>query len=501
MADDIFGLNARGIARTNETNRRVLGALPRAPQIKRRVLDGSGSDDGGSGSGSCACCDPSNCDDYPISIDGCTACNASPREWQVVFGSMDSADCPNFSSPQTITHYAYCVYRSTSFLCHGAAALGGCSGISTDCCTGEGTFTFDGDQWQLTSDDCSAGCSASNTPVCVFKSTGVMYDAGDTVTRPCVGGYFTTFGLDMSGDWVRGSPDNCPDASAPALTLGNECNGIEIYLVPCCPEQEVLDEVAYSFFELSVSEERDDENRNGTTLTLYIGDIAAIVWEMPIGKDWCCLCENKLELRCCGPYGFSGVPESVCISPKTVATGTIRIGVSNDNDTIGSISWGGCCNPFGVDSDEIPRSFLITTSMLPQCYDGGTFYDHLDTFCCVKASGVFVLTWDPTYAAWVYLFGPDACDPNAFEDDPFTGFTLSRFELICSAGVWNLRLYAFTGADVFNPGMDDGASTIPLIDCNSPVGWLTGDQPLTPGDGLCPIPQCAWNPVSIVPII
>lgn len=47
MTDKLWLLDTPSMERTRETNRRVLGALPRAPQRRRRIYDGGSTGSGG----------------------------------------------------------------------------------------------------------------------------------------------------------------------------------------------------------------------------------------------------------------------------------------------------------------------------------------------------------------------------------------------------------------------------------------------------------------------
>lgn len=432
--------------------------------------DTSGSVNSNTGTGSCSCCNPSNCIDYPVPLTDCAACDSGAREWTFNLGDMATALCSNLDLTPTLTHVSYCVYRSSTFQCAAAAAISGCSNSATCDCTGDVTWTNQsGTAWVATSNTCVGdGCDAPVEPNC----TGVD---GQEITTPC---YATNYDIYDSGVTQGGATiwektgGNCTESSPPSRFA--ECTS-EAVRVPCCVAAgDIAEGEVYSYFELSIDDTVTD-GRAGTTLTLWVGDGAAVTWVMPLGKTWCCTCENKLELSCCGPWSFSNIPETICVSPEDF---------SDDRYVPAGEAWGGTCCVL-TDAGELPRYMQVDISMGDDAYP--------DPCCSGTASGSFVLEYNATLGAYVYDFrdiNDDACFGDC-DDTPESVRTTVSYRMTCGGSTLTLILQVLVCANdspCDTPpgiGICSGETamswtfTSPTVECDAAAGFT-----LTKSGGL-----------------
>lgn len=423
--------------------------------------DGGGtSTDFNTGSGYCGCCNPSNCADYPIPLSGCAACDSGPREWSINFGNMGTGLCTNFSGTMHLEYVSYCIYQSATFQCPGAAAVNGC-GAAASCCNGQMTiYTYTSlDGWTADSSACPAGCTAGSAPACnLDPDTGLEYADGSTLLRPCLGDTYDLYGW-VGSAWVLGAGETgC--STPPTEVIYSGCPAGETYAAPCCSD--ALEGDQYSYLELSLSSSRDGDNRSLTTLSLMIGGIAAITWHLPIGKDWCCTCENKMELKCCGPYGFSNVPETLCVAPLDFD--------STDLYVDPGAGLGDCC--VLNDDGKVPRYFTFSAGLADDAF--------LLPCCSETASGDFIVEFDQAAGYWTFTIEEDLCLGDCDDDSTGNGHkTMSSWKLICSGGGFALGLYVTeyeTGTCPPEIGVgserlvSSWSLSAPLANCNAPEG-------------------------------
>ncbi len=398
---------------------------------------------------SCACCDPSNCADYTQPTPD-SECTESPFGWEVNFGNSITLGLHCFGmdfdelGAIEVEYVSYGVWRSATFNCDGSALIGGCNAADgAECCTGSAVMHWDESDaaWTETSNDCSEGCT-SQIP---SDNPGVDGD----VTVPCTDNTNYDIFISLDGTTWTMTGGNCashpvPDAGAyPPVGAG------DVRHFPCCADPSSLPTGSqYAWFELSIDNTRDADNRSGTTLELIIGGVAAFTYVLPIGKDWCCTCENKMELKCCGPWTFRFIPESVCVRPMTPQDVGLAYVEAPE-------SWA-CC--------VTRASHLGFTAAMPRFYEFEIAMDDPTHACCAgNASGLFALEWNSDSGQWESgsmvtcelgttptPFAGDcvATDPPGHAPGAGdTSETFARWILFCAGGVLSLVMRVFKLVD------------------------------------------------------
>lgn len=400
MADDGFILTRRATERIAETVRRTLGALPRVPQVKRRVFDGADDQSDTSAGASCGCCDPTNCADYLQATQNDDDCPESPFGWEVNFGSaldltllcsgLPADGDGNFE----LLYVDYGVWRSETFTCQDEATTGGCNTTTSGCC-GEAVdeYDWDGDSYALTGPTNCTGNCASTSP-------GWTEDRGP-VNQPCrpTSGDLSEY-VWISNDGATWEVTANACASEPPEPPRAPLFSGDTYPNSCCNTASTGPGGAtdqYAYIQLTIDNTRDSDGRSNTRLELIVGGVAAFTYRPRVGFDWCCSCENKLELQCCGPWAFRYLPESICVKPADPT--------QLDGRYVDAPEGWSCCAPYFTEGDEeipkLPRYVMIDIAASEDACPSGT--------CCSQASGQFVLEWYEAGGYWEYTF-PPACD-------------------------------------------------------------------------------------------
>lgn len=410
MSEQGFGLTRKSAMRVKQTVDLTLGTLGRVPQVKRRRYDDeAGNPVFQSTGGSCGCCDPTNCAGYTQPLAN-SDCEEGPFGWEVNFGNDITLNqlCTGLpldgNGAFELSYVDYGVWRSETFTCPGSSTVGGCNDeAATDCCTGSVTYTLTDGVWVSGgSGDCSEGCSESSAaPQCLTQNGGMPYNEGDTQTRPCVDTTATAIFIRSGGQWVRTGGACDEGTTGPATNPDISCDG-ELYEVPCCGDATpVGDGDQYSYIQLTVNNARNSDNRSQTKLELIVGGVAAFTYVLPIGRDFCCTCEQKFELKCCGPWAFRFLPESICLRPMSP--------LDFDELYVDAPEGIDCC-VVRVEDNKMPRFFEFEIEMS----------DGTHPCCAGNASGQFILEWDGNLAG-LWVSAPLVVCPLNSTPGPFAG--------------------------------------------------------------------------------
>lgn len=392
---------------------RTVSARKRTPQPW--ITGGSTTNSSTSDGASCGCCDPTNCAHYLQPLSNDDDCPEGPFGWEVNFGNSITLGqlCQNLTKDSEgnfeLEYVGYGVWRSESFTCNGEAVAGGCNASGSGTCTeirpSPGSCTGDSEwigvagspnYWQLVSADCSAGCTPTGPggiPSVGQEGTGSCAPNLNDIEAACI------WYPDGAGGWTLADDSLCPCGCGDPPEFESSETYQGGYNTACAESGtgSVESGTQYSWIQLTTDNTRDADGRSNTKLELIVGGVAAFTFRPRIGFDWCCSCENKLELQCCGPFAFKFIPESVCVKPMAPS--------DFDDKYVDAPDGWACCAPYFTDAGEeipkLPKYVMIEVAASESGCPDGT--------CCEQASGMFVLEWDAFAGGWVYRF-PPACD-------------------------------------------------------------------------------------------
>lgn len=358
------------------------GSKSRGSQLIRAAsmpVTSSDSDTTSSDGASCGCCDPTNCAHYLQPLANDDDCPEGPFGWEVNFGNSITLGqlCQNLTKDSEgnfeLSYVGYGVWRSESFTCNGTAQIGGCNSESAGCCGGQtDTYDFESGSYVLQGE---TNC----TGTCVSGAPAVESDYGpiEQPCRPTTGDTSEYAFVSLDGSTWSLTASACattpPDPPRAPLFEG------DVYTNNCCNDAlsvaDAGEGTQYAWIQLTTDNTRDADGRSNTKLELIVGGVAAFTFRPRIGFDWCCSCENKMELQCCGPFAFQFIPESVCVKP-------MGPGDFEDKYVDAPGGWS-CCETITVnDEPKLPKYITVTISAANDyCVNG----------CCEEMNGTYLL--------------------------------------------------------------------------------------------------------------
>jgi len=374
------------------------GGKSRGSQLIRAAsapVTSSDSDTTSSDGASCGCCDPTNCAHYLQPLSNDDDCPEGPFGWEVNFGNSITLGqlCQNLTKDSEgnfeLEYVGYGVWRSESFTCNGTAQIGGCNSESAGCCGGQtDTYDFEGGSYVLQGETNCTGTCTSYPP-----DLPSDYGPVEQPCRPTTGDTSEYTFVSLDGATWELTASACattpPDPPRAPLFEG------DTYTSSCCNDALTIadegDGTQYAWIQLTTDNSRDADGRSNAKLELIVGGVAAFTFRPRIGFDWCCQCENKMELQCCGPFAFQFIPESVCVKP-------MGPGDFEDKYVDAPGGWA-CCTPVVINEQpKLPKYMTINIT--------GT-NGYCDNGCCSSISGTYLLEWWSLISGWRYDFFSD----------------------------------------------------------------------------------------------